>query len=242
MRPGLCAIAEEERTVALLYDQFGIRRFQLEVTFWPEMDGFLPGQLSQLYAALNGQDLFSLCMLQSTEGARFEGEHWVYDISDTSLLLRCTGYSSTDELRRVIRFLLSGTRDFFPGRRLIFFVTEVRAFGIVPDDKDRDIGGVVEKRLLARVPTSDREALPGLAGAGLLLVGDENEQNFHWHARIEPPHGSYHVLALEAELMFWLPDQPPTAGGDLDRIDEQVMTTYAFITDSIRTFASKVFH
>lgn len=226
--------------MALQYEHFGVRRFQLEVNFWPEMETFLPGQLSHLYAELNGQDLFSICMLQSTDGARFEGEHWVYDISDTSLLLRCTSYSGTDELQRTIRGLLSDTRDFFSPRRLAFFVSEIRALGIVPDDKGRHIGEVVEKRLLSRVPKTDRETLPGLTGAGLHLAGDTEE--YHWHAGIEPPHPSYRALLLDAHLMFWPTAEPPSATDDLDRIEAQVTTTYEFLTENVKTFASKVFH
>jgi len=99
---------------------------------------------------------------------------------------------------------------------------------------------VVEKRLLARVSKEDRAALPGLAGAGLRLVGDA--EGFHWHADIEPPHGHYTVLALDADLLFWPEGEPPSPSDDLDTIDTQVMTAYEFITGDIKTFASKVFH
>jgi len=225
--------------MTLLYDSFGIRRFQVEVLMWPEIKSFEVGQLSRLYGALNSGDLFTSCELRGTNGARYEGEHWVYDISEGSILLRCRGYSGTDELRRIVRALLGDTRRFFDQRRIAFYVDVIRAFGIVPDDKDRDIGQVVQQRLLSRVPMEDREALPGLVGAGLRLVGDA--ATFHWHGDIEPPHGAYHMLGLDAELIFFQSEEPPTQTDDLDTIDNQVMTAYNFINDDLRVFASKAF-
>lgn len=226
-------------SMTLLYDSFGIRQFQVDVLLWPEIRSFEVGQLSRLYGGLNGDDLFTTCELRGTNGARYEGEHWVYDISDGSIMLRCRGYSGTDELRRIIRSLLANTRQFFAPPRLAFFVDTVRAFGLVPDDKDRDIGQVVQQRLLNRVPKADREALPGLMGAGLRLVGDA--ETFHWHGDIEPPHGAYHMLALDAELIFFPAEEPPTAVDDLDSIDERVIMAYNFVNDDLRVFASKVF-
>lgn len=230
--------------MALLYHQFGIRRFQLEANYWPEFDGFVPGQLSKLYGHLNADDLFASCDLFGTARAVFEGEHWEYDISDSALRLRCSSYSSPNELRDIIRKLLSGTREFL-SPHVGFFVDEVRAFGIVPDDKDRHIGEVVQKRLLAaRAEKEAATELPGLTGAGLRLVGDveDDEFQYHWHAGIEPPHGAYNVLMLDAQLMFWPSREPPSAPDDLDRIDAQITTTYRFLTDDIKTFASQVFH
>lgn len=228
-----------ETNMALLYDSFGVRRFQVEVNIWPDIESFSPGELSRLYGHLNSDDLFASCELRSNMGARFEGEHWVYDVSPSSLLLRCTGYSGTDELRRIIRLLLSETRSFFHRRRA-FYVGSVRAYGVVPEDKDRHIGQVVQKRLLSRVAKEELESLPGLSGAGLRLVGDTDD--FHWHAFIEPPHGAYGVLGLDAQLMFWPSSEPPNADDDLDTIEEQVMMAYRLLTEDIKTFASKMFH
>lgn len=230
--------------MALLYDQFGIRSFELMVNIWPGVDQFAPGELSRLYGHLNTDDEFQSCDLRLNQGARFEGDDWVYDIAPSSILIRCTGYPSTDALRRRIRRLLAQTRAFFAAQHYVaYYVENIRAFGSVPEDKDRNIGEVVQKRLLQRVKAEELEGLPGLAGAGLQLVGNAEEpQRFHWHARIEPPHGSYGVLGISADLMFPLAPEPPTEDDDLDDILRQVDAAYAFITDDVTTFASKLFH
>lgn len=226
--------------MALLYDSFGVRRVMLEANFWPNLPDFHPGELSRLYAHLNSHDTFASCELHSL-GARFEGEQWVYDISTTDVALRCYSYETPDQLRSRIRGLLEGTRQFFADQhRLAFYVTEVRMIGIVPEDKDRHVGEVVRKRLLTRLKPEDLEVLDGLQGAGLRLVGDTDD--FHWHANIEPPHGSYGVLGLTAELMFGPGEGPPKPDEDLDRIDEQVQAAYTFLNDQVREFASKLFH
>lgn len=226
--------------MALLYDSFGVRRVWIDVNFWPELPAFRPGELSQLYAHLNSDDLFLSCELNSNQGAVFDGEHWVYDIQSHRLALRCFGYESVVHLRGRIREMLTGTREFFAPRRLAFFVDEVRMFGIVPEDRDRHIGEVVRKRLLRGMKADELGELPGLAGAGLRLVGDTDE--FHWHADIEPPHGAYGVLGLGVECYFAPEADPPTPEGDVDRISEQVDAAYTFLNDQVREFAGKLFH
>lgn len=226
--------------MALLYDAFGVRRVQVVANIWPDIDNFGSGELSRLYGHLNADDLFSSFELRSNMGARMEGEHWVYDISPSSILLRASAFATTDQLRKRIRSLLAGTRQFFDRSYMAFYTEDVRVYGVVPDDKDRHVGEVVKKRLLQRLAKDDVEAMTGLAGAGLRLVGDT--EAFHWHAQIEPPHGAYSVLALEAHAMFRPTPDPPTPGDDLDTIDEQVQATYDFLNDDVRTFASKLFH
>jgi hypothetical protein len=229
-----------EAGMALLYENFGVRRFELTAHMWPDIEGFTTRELRRLFGTLSigVDDDFDSCVLRGDEGARFEGEHWVYDISSGSILLQCLGYSSSTNLRGSIHELLEQTRSFFAARqRLAFFVYAIRVFGTVPDDKDRHVGDVVRKRLLRQTDTSE---LPGLAGAGLSLVGDADE-GFHWHARIEPPHGAYDVLGIATELMFDLPPDPPTEDNDLDAIDEQVETAHSFIANVVPAFASKLF-
>jgi hypothetical protein len=231
-----------EDGMALLYDSFGVRRLEFVANLWPDMVTFAPRELRQLFGQLviGPDDEFTSCDLRTDTGARFEGEHWVYDIGTSSILLRCWGYSSPDSLRGTIRRLLRQTRDFFAEKNeLAFFVDEIRVYGIVPDEKDRNVGEVVQKRLLKNVLKVDLEGLPGLAGAGLQLVGDAEE--FHWHARIEPPHGAYDVLGIGAELMFPPTPDPPSDEDDLDNIDRQVELAHTFITTDVVTFASKLF-
>ena len=227
--------------MALLYSQFGIRHFEVVVHFWPDMDGFNAKQLRQLFGELDlgRDDQFTTCDLRDAgeSGARFSGEHWTYDIATESLMLRCNGYLG---LQDTVRDLLGQTRAFF-GNRMAFFIDEVRMYGTVPDDRNRHVGEAVLKRLLRTLKAEDRALLPGLLGAGLQLVGDAEDPHFHWHARIEPPHGSYDVLGMSAQLMFPLSMEPPTADDDLDTIDDQLETAVRFITDDLPQFASRLF-
>lgn len=230
--------------MTLLYDSFGVRNFEFVTHLWPDMDALSARELRRLFGelAIGPDDEFTSCDLRAGEmGARFQGEHWVYDIASSSILLRCNGYSSSDSLRGTVRNLLGQTRKFFAARhRLAFFVDSIRVFGIVPDDRDdRHVGEAVKKRLLRNIKKEDLDELPGLSGAGLQLVGDS--ETFHWHARIEPPHGSYDVLGLGAELMFPLSSDPPTDEDDLDTIDQQVETAHSFITTEVPNFARKLF-
>jgi hypothetical protein len=228
--------------MTLLYDSFGVRRFNIEAYIWPELHQFGQGELSRLYAHLNGDNEFeSSDLFAGGSSATFSGEHWRYDIDSNSVDIRCKGYATPDELRGRIRWLLAKTREFFSATspHLAFFVPEIDVWGMVPDDKDRHIGEVVRKRLLSRIKAEDLDGLPGLTGAGLQLVGDAAD--FHWHARIEPPHGGYDILGIGVEMMFAPAPEPPTAGDDLDVIDDQVSRAYTFLTDDIRSFASKLF-
>jgi hypothetical protein len=230
--------------MALLYDAFGIRRFVFRANMWPGLDDITSRELRRLFAALSlGQDdeWDSFELRPGGLGARFEGEHWIYDITPNSIYLRCDAYSSPDALRATVRNLLGSTRAFFASADpQAFYVEEMFVYGVVPDDKDRHVGEVVLKRLLRTLKRDELEGnLAGLTGAGLQLVGDA--EDFHWHARIEPPHGSYEVLGVAVELMFPPTTDPPTDEDDLDRIDGQVEAAHSFITQEVVTFASQLF-
>ncbi len=228
--------------MALLYDSFGVRSFQVEAYVWPGFHPFSSGELSRLYGHLNGDNQFeSSDLLSGGTAASFSGEQWRYDIDSTSVDIRCRAFASTDALRSRIRWLLRQTREFFSAtnQHLAFFVPEIDVWGMVPDDKERNIGEVVRKRLLSRVKPEDLEGLPGLAGAGLQLVG--NADDFHWHARLEPPHGAYEILGIGVDMMFSPSEDPPTATEDLDVIDAQVAQAYAFVTEDVLSFAKKLF-
>lgn len=229
--------------MALTYDAFGVRHFEFVANLWPDLDALSAPELRRLFGELTigPDDEFTSCDLRpGMMGARFTGEHWTYDIASSSILLRCNGYSSSENLRATVRGLLGQTRRFFVAKhQLAFYVEAIRVYGVVPDDKDRDVGEVAMKRLLRNVSRDDLEILPGLTAAGLQLVGDTDE--FHWHARIEAPHGNYESLGLSAELMFYLSPDPPTDADDLDTIDAQVETTHSFITTLLPVFASKLF-
>lgn len=228
--------------MALLYHAFGVRHFEFVAHFWPDLDYFSSKGLRKLFGELDlgSEDSFTSCDLRDAgeSGARFTGERWTYDISTESLMLKCSGYM---ELGQTVRSLLTQTREFFGGR-MAFFTNEMRIYGTVPDDKDRHVGEAVLKRLLPRLKQEDRELLPGLVGAGLRLVGDsEDEPYYHWHANIEPPHGTYDVLGLSGQLMFYPSIEPPTTDSDLDVIESQIETTVDFITNALPTFASRLF-
>lgn len=231
-----------EDYMALLYNQFGVRHFEFVAHFWPDLDDFSAKQLRRLFGELDlgTEDQFTSCDLRGggEAGARFTGERWTYDLSSESLMVRSTGYL---DLRATVRSLLQQTRTFFGGS-MAFYTNEMRIYGTIPDDKDRHVGEVVLKRLLPRLKQEDRDLLPGLVGAGLRLVGDsEDDPYYHWHAAIEPPHGTYDVLGVSAQLLFGLSLEPPTTEEDLDTIDTQLQATVDFITTTLPTFASRLF-
>lgn len=239
-----CRYSREAPDMALLYDAFGVRRFQFTANMWPGLDEVSSRDLRRLFSTLSlgpDDEFESFEMRAGGLGARFEGEHWIYDIAPTSILLRCSAYSSPVALRATVRSLLDGTREFFAAADpQAFFVDELYVYGIVPDDKDRHVGEVVLRRLLRTLKRDELTGnLAGLTGAGLQLVGDA--EDFHWHARIEPPHGYYDVLGVAVELMFPPTPEPPSDEDDLDRIDGQVETAHSFITQEVVAFASQLF-
>ena len=198
--------------MTLLYDNFQVRRVEVILDIWPGFDRLLPGQLSRLIGPLNDDDSFTSSEIQPESGLRLEGEQWVYDLSLSSVMLRSRSFLNPSASSPRMRSLLEVTRGFFGGRQPVGFYTDlIRVVGYIPDDKGRNIGEVVQGRLLKTVTKEDREALPGLAGAGLRLIGDA--EDYHWHASIEPPHGAYESLSLYGELMFypgaWFPGAWP---------------------------------
>jgi hypothetical protein len=229
--------------MALRYESFGIRHFEFTAHMWPELDEIAPRDLRRLFGqlTLGRDDEFTSCDLRTANmGARFEGEHWIYDIAPGSILLRCRGYAP--DLPATVRALLEQTRTFFASTvHVAFFVNEIRVWAIVPDDKDRHVGDLVLRRLLRNLKRDELGPnLSGITGGGLQLVGDAEE--FHWHARIEPPHGSYDVLGIGVELMFPLAPEPPNEDDDLDTIDNQVGLAHSFITKEVVAFAGQLFH
>jgi hypothetical protein len=228
--------------MALNYDSFGVRRVDIETNIWPEFDRFLPGQLSKLLGVLNDDDAFTGVDLEPESGLRLEGEQWVYDLSLSSVLLRSKGFSDPQAASPRIRSLLENTRAFFarPSHQVVFFTDEVRVLGSVPDDRERNVGDIVLRKLLHGLKDEDRDLLPGLSGAGLRLIGDA-EAGYHWHASIEPPHGRYESLGLWAQLMFPPPESPPRPGSDVNTIIEQVAMGYELVSSGLKTFASKRF-
>ncbi len=231
--------------MALLYDSFGIRSVEVNVNIWPDFDGFAAGELSQLYGHLNKEDIFSACDLRSNFGARFDGEHWMLDIDSSSVTIRCSSFATPEELRSRTKELLGETRKFFantPSRhRIAYFLGEVRMAGLVPDDKSRNVGELLRKRLIRGMNAEKLDLLTGLQGAGLRLIGDTPD--FHWHASIEPPHGAYEgLLGMSIQLFYPPPPDPPTHTNDLVKVDAAVSESYAFITENIKSFANALVH
>jgi hypothetical protein len=121
--------------MALLFDQFGVRRVELEVTMFPGFShGFNKGELSALYGRLNGDDLFESCNLRANVGAEFESEHWFYDISSTRILIRSEAFQSIEILDKEVLHLLQETKSFLTPRRLPFLIMDsISIRGAVPE-------------------------------------------------------------------------------------------------------------
>lgn len=218
--------------MSLLYDAFGIRRVALEVNFWPGVEKFHTGELSRLFGALNEDELFSTCELQSETGALFGGEAWDYDLSTSGLLIRCSSFVTHQAMRERMRQLLAGTRDTL-STKVAFFTDEIRVFGQVPEGGKRDVEKTVRKRLMSR--GTDLSDLPGLEGAGLSLSGTNDV--YHWHGDIES--AGPDSLMLSGRVRFWPEPEPPRPGPDLDLIEKQVELACEFVSDHLRNFTSK---
>lgn len=228
--------------MVLKYDQFGMRVIEVTVLAWPGFQyGFQTGELSQLYAALNGTDTFDSVQLRGTLGARFDGEAWTMEIDQTNIRLRCTNFLGADELRAKASELLAQTRKFFAEQKqpLVFAPLQIFVMGHVPGGNETDVGETLKKKLLPKLRADLNVVPPGLTGAGLRLVGDTDE--FHWHASIEPIHGDYGMLGLTSQLYFELTDEPPRPGDDIQAVANAIEASYVFLTEHIRPYSSAVF-
>jgi hypothetical protein len=119
----------------------------------------------------------------------------------------------------------------------VFYTEEVRVFADVPEGGKRDVGAIVQKKLLRGVKAEDRESLPGLDGAGLSLVGSTDD--YAWHANLDPASDDF--LRLFAGITFYREPEPPRPGSDLDLIEEQVKVTCGFVEGDLREFSAKFF-
>src|SRR3954451_23338515 len=169
--------------MALQYEHIFLKRVVVEANLWPPVEEIPHGTLSQLFGLLNEEELFSSCELRAS-GASFRGEYWTYDLDGSTVRIRCFGYRDRPMLYSRIRKLLDGTRSIAPNRRVAFYTEEIRVFADVPEGGKRDVGEVVQKKLLRSVKVQDRESLPGLDGAGLSLVG--STEDYAWHANLDP--------------------------------------------------------
>ncbi|MGI8945127.1 MAG: hypothetical protein ACR2GL_02660 [Thermoleophilaceae bacterium] len=226
----------------LMFDQFGVRRVDLDVLMWPGFDhGFKQGQLSELYGALNSDDLFESCELNATMGAEFESEHWHYDISTTRIRIRSEAFETPQALDKRVLHLLGETKRFFTPRSLPFLTAErIVIRGIVPDDKGKDVAEILRSKMLASRLRKKKDGerlidlLPGrLSGTGLELVGDTDK--YHWHADIGPVHSPESSLTLRADLYFPPPEDPP----DESLISERLQQAYDFMTTHVVEFARR---
>ncbi len=222
--------------MALKYEHFSFKRVVVEANLWPPAGDIADGILSQLFGHLNEDELFTSCELRPS-GATFQGEYWTYDLNGSTLRIRCFGFPHHEHLHAHIRKLLDGSRAVSPQRRVAFYAEEIRVFAEVPEVGRRNIADVVQKRLLRSIKSEDREALPGLSGAGLKLDG--STENVGWHAAIDPNPGG-NSLSLFAGMMFRDPE-PPRPGSDLDVIEEQVKIACAFVQNDLQKFSAKLF-
>lgn len=226
--------------MALKFEQFGVRRVELEVLMWPGFDhGYRPGELSGLYGVLNGDDLFETCELRATIGAEFESEHWLYDISTTRIRIRSESFQSLDELNFRVRHLIEETQRFLTPRRLPFLITDrILVRGVIPEDGSRDVSETLRTKVLSqRLSRKGQDGsrplglFPGqLAGTGLTLVGDTDD--YHWHADIGPTHAG-DTLPIRAALYF----PPPAEAPDETMISQNLSTAYKFLSESVLEFA-----
>jgi hypothetical protein len=228
--------------VALLFDQFGVRRVELDVLMWPGFGhGFKHGELSRLYGALNSEDLFESCDLRANVGAEFESEHWRFDISTTRIKLSSEAFQSFAELGKRMLHLLEETRKFFEPRPPFLIAERVSVWGVVPEDAERDVSETIRSKLLTRRLTKaddngDRplDLMPGqLTGTGVTLVGDT--EKYHWHANVGPAH-SFPTLPISVDLYFPTPTERPEGA----MISESLSTAYEFITNNVVEFAGQI--
>lgn len=229
--------------MALLFDQFGVRRVDLEVLMWPGFGhGFKPGELSQLYGRLNAEDLFESCELRANVGAEFESEHWHFDISPTRIQVTSETFQSFAELNKQMVHLLAETRDFFAPRPPFLIPDRISIRGVVPDDDpSKDVSEIIRAKLLTRRvskadDTGDKplDLLPGhLTGTGLTLVGDT--EAFHWHANIGPAHGDP-ILPITVDLYFPRPEERP----DQAMLADSLSMAYEFATTNVAEFTQRV--
>lgn len=238
-----CQANLREDYVALLFDQFGVRRVELDVLMWPGFShGFRAGELSALYGRLNTTDLFDSCELRANVGAEFESEHWSYDISSTAIRLSSTSFQSFEELDKQVLHLIGETKKFLTPRRVPFLIADrVLVRGTIPEDADRDVSETLRSKLLSRRLSRVEEgvrpldSLPGaLAGSGLTLVGDTDD--YHWHADVGPAHSGSAALPISATLYFPPPEERP----EESMISVRLGTAYDFTTTSVLEFAKTV--
>jgi hypothetical protein len=218
--------------MSLLYDSYGVRRVAVEVNLWPDVEKFDTGALGGLFGALNSDDLFSLCDLRPETGAHFQGDAWTYDLSNSTVLMRCNNIENLDAVKRRMRLLLEGTRRSLD-QQLAFYTDEIRVFCHVPEGAKRNVESVLQRRLLSR--QTDRSDLPGLEGAGLNLTG--LTESYHWDAEIEPFGGD--AIMLTARLHFRPTPEPPSPGPDVDAIETQIGVATSFVTEHLLVFSSK---
>lgn len=222
--------------MALKYEHFAFKRVVVEAHLWPPVGEISDGVLSQLFGHLNEDELFTSLELRPS-GATFTGEYWTYDLSGSTVRIRCFGFPHHEFLRQQIRKLLDGTRAVKAHRRVAFYVAEIRVFAEVPEVGRRDIASVVQKRLLRGVKADQAEELPGLSGAGLSLFGET--ERYTWHADIDP-NPETEALSLFAGISFAEPD-PPRPGSDVEKIEEQVAIACDFVQGGLQAFATKLF-
>ncbi|HET7122090.1 MAG TPA: hypothetical protein VFI17_12680 [Solirubrobacterales bacterium] len=222
--------------MALQYEHISLKRVVVEANLWPPVEEIPHGTLSRLFGLVNEDEIFSACELRAS-GASFRGEYWTYDIDGSTVRIRCFGYRDRPTLYARIRKLLDETRSIAPSRRVAFYTQEVRVFADVPEGGKRDVGDVVQKKLLRSVKLEDRESLPGLDGAGLSLVGSTDE--YAWHADLDPADDDF--LSLFAGISFYREPEPPRPGSDLDAIEEQVKVACGFVEGALKDFSAKFF-
>src|SRR5258708_32259794 len=165
----------EGERVSLSYESFGIRRVVVEAYIWPELDDVDASRLSDLSGVLNKAELFTACHLNPPTAANFAGDVWTYDLTASRLRVRCFGFPTEDALIDDIRKLLDGTRSVGTGRRRAFYSDEIRVFAEIPETGKREVGDLVQAKLLKPVKREDRTVLPGLDGAGLQLSGEADD-------------------------------------------------------------------
>jgi hypothetical protein len=227
----------------LNYEHFSIRLVRVRFLMQPGFEyGYRAGELSGLYGALNGGDLFDTCQLRATLGARFNGEHWTFDISQNRIWLCCRSFVGVDDLTRQMHMLLGETRKFLglTRKRYVPLLTE-RAYvcGVVPGRKGSSFAGIIKKKLLERLEDEQATLLPGMTRVGVRLIGDAPEPDeFKWRLALEPRGGANSNLRLDAEL-FW-PLAPDYAADDIDVLDVRIATAYHFLRDKAVKFAQSI--
>ncbi len=221
------------------YESFGVRGVEARVIAWPPLPERYPtGELSKLYSALNSDDSFESCQLRAQLGAVFEGEQWTYDIDSDRVVLTARAFANFIEVKDRFVAMLESSRETLRGTR-IFIPDQITVWGLVPDERQRDVGELIRKKLLTRFKTEHYTHLDGeVVGAGMeFVVAGENVK---WEVTVAPYLRQPDNLFLYAKGDFAVPDADDWPDEPLDLVRSDLQTAYDFLHQNVVAFAQSL--